>query len=140
MYLKAGKKAWLVLFTGAVYRCIHLDFVMSLSTEAFLDILERFINVRGRPTVIYSDNGTNFVGLVNLFKELDWKRIEEVATVKQIKWILNPPSAAWWGGWWERLIRTVKDMLKRMLGRLECHVLSGARIYLLNIITIVEYG
>ncbi|GFW30301.1 integrase catalytic domain-containing protein [Trichonephila clavipes] len=24
---------------------------------------------------------------------------------------------AWWGGWWERLVRTVKELLKRTLGR-----------------------
>lgn len=31
-------------------------------------------------------------------------------------WKFNPPSALWWGGWWERLIGMVKDLLKRMLG------------------------
>ena len=116
LLLKNGKKAWLVLFTCAVYRCIHLDFVMSLSTGAFLNALERFINVRGPPSVIYSDNGTNFVGTDNLFKKLNWNTIEVSANIKRIKWIFNPPTAAWWGGWWERLVRTVKDLLKRMLG------------------------
>ena len=115
LYLKNGGKAWLVLFTCAVYRCVHLDFVTSLSTETFLNALERFIHIRGRPTTIYSDNGTNFVGLVNLFNKVNWKTVEEAASVKQIKWIFNPPSAAWWGGWWERLIGTVKSLLKRML-------------------------
>ena len=116
LYLKTGEKAWLVLFTCAVFRCVHLDFVISLNTEAFLNALDRFINLRGRPVTIYSDNGSNFVGLVNLFNKLDWSEIELTANVKQIKWIFNPPTAAWWGGWWERLIRTVKDLLKRMLG------------------------
>ena len=116
LYMKSGEKAWLVLFTCAVFRCIHLDFVMSLSTEAFINALERFISVRGRPSVIYSDNGSNFIGVANLFQKLNWSKIEESANTKRIKWIFNPPSAAWWGGWWERLIRTVKDLLKRMLG------------------------
>lgn len=116
LVLKGGEKAWIVLFTCAVYRCIHLDFVTSLSTDAFLNAFERFINIRGRPSVMYSDNGTNFVGAVNLFDKLNWKTIEQSANVKRIKWVFNPPSAAWWGGWWERLIRTVKDLLKRMLG------------------------
>jgi len=116
LYLKNGEKAWLVLFTCAVYRCVHLDFVTSLSTETFLNALERFISSRGRPTTVYSDNGTNFVGLVNLFNKVNWRIVEETACVRRIKWIFNPPSAAWWGGWWERLIRIVKDLLKRMLG------------------------
>ncbi|GBM23821.1 Protein Gawky [Araneus ventricosus] len=35
-------------------------------------------------------------------------------TVNAIHWKFNPPTAAWWGGWWERLIRIMKD-LKRVL-------------------------
>ena len=65
---------------------------------------------------MYSDNGTNFVGLVNLFSNVNWKTVEDSASIKVIKWIFNPPSAAWWGRWWERLIQTVKSLLKRMFG------------------------
>jgi len=75
-----------------------------LSTETFLNALERFINIRGQPSTMYSDNRTNFVGLVNLFCKVNWKTVEDLASVKVIKWIFNPPSAAWWGRWWERLI------------------------------------
>jgi len=64
-----------------------------------------------------SDNGTNFVGTNNLFGSLDWEKIESYSSTRRIQWRFNPPSAAWWGGWWERLIRTVKDLLKRMLGK-----------------------
>jgi hypothetical protein len=96
---------------------VHLDFVTSSSTVAFINALERFINLRGRPSTIYSDNGTNFVGAVNVFDRLDWKKIEETALVKRKKLIFNPPTTSWWGGWWERLIRMLKDLLKRMLGR-----------------------
>ncbi|XP_021959868.1 uncharacterized protein LOC110855787 [Folsomia candida] len=116
-YLKDGSKVWIVLFTCAVFRGIHVDLITSLSTEAFLESLERFIYQCGRPNTIYSDNGTNFVGAVNLFKSLDWTKIEKESQVKRIQWILNPPTGAWWGGWWERLIRSIKDLLKRMLGR-----------------------
>src|SRR5207237_8151902 len=69
-----------------------------------------------RQSIVYSDNGTNFDGAENLFSKINWTQVEETAKVKQIKWIFNPPTAAWWGGFWERLIRSVKDLLKRMLG------------------------
>jgi len=117
LLLRDGSKAWIVLYTCAVYRAVYLDVVTSLSTEAFLGSLERFVNLHGRPNTIYSDNGTNFVGAVNIFKRLDWKQIERECDIKQIQWIFNPPTAAWWGGWWERLVRSLKDILKRMLGK-----------------------
>ncbi|GFV60053.1 transposon Ty3-G Gag-Pol polyprotein [Trichonephila clavipes] len=37
--------------------------------------------------------------------------------IKPIKWKFNPPTAAWWGGWWERLVRVIKELLKRTLGK-----------------------
>ncbi|XP_021947712.1 uncharacterized protein LOC110845573 [Folsomia candida] len=116
LFLKDGSKVWFVIFTCAVYRAIHLELVSTISTDAFLLALFRFISRRGRPSTIYSDNGTNFVGADNLFKKMDWKRIESATRIAKITWKFNPPAAAWWGGFWERLIRSVKDLLKRMLG------------------------
>jgi len=116
LYLKNGSKVWIVLFTCAVYRAIHLELANSLNTDTFIMALSRFIGRRGRPSTIYSDNGTNFRGSDNLFKLMDWKKIEKDTRVHRIQWIFNPPSASWWGGFWERLIGTVKGLLRRMLG------------------------
>ncbi|GFU39507.1 integrase catalytic domain-containing protein [Trichonephila clavipes] len=41
---------------------------------------------------------------------------ERQLKIQRIKWKFNPPTAAWWGGLWERLIRVLKDLLKRTLG------------------------
>lgn len=117
LYLNNGEKAWFVVFTCAVYRAIHLELITSLSTPAFIQALRRFIARRGRPMVIYSDNGTNFVGTVNLMNELDWKEIEVHTEARNIRWIFNPPSAPWWGGWWERIVGLVKLLLRKRLGR-----------------------
>ncbi|XP_021959017.1 uncharacterized protein LOC110854896 [Folsomia candida] len=116
LVMKGGKKLWIVLYTCAVYRGIYLDIVDSLSSEDFLDSLEKFCCLIGRPSNIFSDNGTDFVGAVNLMKKLNWIKLEELLQVKKINWTLNPPSSPWWGGWWERLVRSVKELLRRMLG------------------------
>ncbi|GBM43389.1 hypothetical protein AVEN_264608-1 [Araneus ventricosus] len=42
IYLKGGEKAWIVIFTCAVYLAIHLELVASLSTEAFMEDMQRF--------------------------------------------------------------------------------------------------
>ncbi|XP_018403170.1 PREDICTED: uncharacterized protein LOC108780080 [Cyphomyrmex costatus] len=117
LFLSDGHKAYICLFTCAVYRAIHIELVTTLSMEGFFEALRRFIARRGRPSIIYSDNGRNFVGASNLLKRINWKKIARHGAINEIEWYFNPPSAAWWGGWWERLIRILKDLLKRTLGR-----------------------
>lgn len=89
--IKGGQKAWIVLFTCGMYRGIRLDVVNSLRT--------------------------NLVGAKNLLDELDWNVVLEKSEVKRIRWILNCASAPWQGGWFERLIRTTKDLLRKMIGK-----------------------
>ncbi|XP_072401723.1 uncharacterized protein [Diabrotica undecimpunctata] len=57
LYLKSGEKAWICLFTCGVYRAVYLELVTSLSTNAFIQSFRRFVARRGRPRIVYSDNG-----------------------------------------------------------------------------------
>ena len=36
---------------------------------------------------------------------------------KRIQWKLIVEGAPWWGGWWERMVGLVKNLLKRGIGR-----------------------
>ncbi|XP_035213005.1 uncharacterized protein LOC118186937 [Stegodyphus dumicola] len=117
LILKNKNKTWVVLFTCAVYRCVHLELVTSVSTECFIQAFRRFIARRGRPSTVYSDNGTNFVGTSALLKKVDWVKVIAQETLHPITWKFIPPTAAWWGGWWERLIRTAKNLIVRVLGQ-----------------------
>jgi len=99
-----------------VYRAVHLEIVTSCSTDYFLLAFHHFICRRGRPSTVSTDNGTNFEGANNFFKSIDWKKVMLTFETVPIHWKFNPPSAPWWGGFWERLIREVKKLLKRTLG------------------------
>ncbi|GFT16452.1 integrase catalytic domain-containing protein [Trichonephila clavipes] len=77
----------------------------------------RFIARRGRPRIIYCDNGTNFRGAFNDLAKLDWHKISRETSTQKIVWKFIPPTAAWWGGWWERLVRIIKELLRRSLGK-----------------------
>lgn len=85
LYLKAEKKAWVCIFTCAVYRAVHLELVSSLSVEKFMEAFRRFVSRRGRPNVVYSDNGTNFKGFNNLLKQVDQAKIEEFCLEQKIE-------------------------------------------------------
>ncbi|GFY23015.1 integrase catalytic domain-containing protein [Trichonephila clavipes] len=121
LFLKDGRKVWIkkTLFTCAVYRAVHLELVNSLTSDAFLLALKCFIARRNWPPTIYCDNGTNFRGAFNHLSKLNRSKIAEESRTPKILWKFIPPTAAWWGGWWERLVRTIKELffLKRTLGR-----------------------
>ncbi|UYV74040.1 hypothetical protein LAZ67_11001925 [Cordylochernes scorpioides] len=55
-------KRWGAIFTCLVTRGIHLEVTHGLSTDEALKAFSRFIDIRGLPFAIYSDNETNFVG------------------------------------------------------------------------------
>ncbi|UYV69246.1 hypothetical protein LAZ67_6002970 [Cordylochernes scorpioides] len=116
LYIKDGGKVWVAAFTCAVYRAIHLELVKNLEAGTFMMALHRFICRRGRPEKIFSDNGTNFSKLNRVFKNLNWSKIGKESSNKRIHWVFIPPAAPWWGGFWERMVRTIKQMMIKMLG------------------------
>lgn len=75
-HLRKQEKRYGCLFTCLVTRAVHLEVAFSLSTDSFIMCLRRFIARRGKTTVIYSDNATNFVGANHELRECidDWNQ------------------------------------------------------------------
>ncbi|GBM60180.1 hypothetical protein AVEN_273496-1 [Araneus ventricosus] len=96
---------------------IHLELVTSLTTDKFLFSLRRFIARRGRPSIIYTDNDSNFKRSNQAFNKVDWNKIKDDTSVSRIQWKFIPPSSPWWGGFWERLIGLLKTILRKFLGK-----------------------
>lgn len=63
-------KAWIAIFVCLAIKAIHIELVTDLSAEGFLNALKRFIGRQGKPSNIFSDNGTNFVGANRELEEL----------------------------------------------------------------------
>jgi len=64
-------KGYFAIIVCFATKAIHIEIVTSLTTEAFLAALRRFIARRGKPWTIHSDNGTNFHGAGNEFHAID---------------------------------------------------------------------
>ncbi|GBP82294.1 hypothetical protein EVAR_86648_1 [Eumeta japonica] len=111
------EKRYGALFTCLTTRAVHIELAESLSSDSMILALRRFIARRGTPRVMYSDNGTNFVGankeLMNI-QEVHEKMKKE-ADVRTITWKFIPPGAPNMGGAWERLVRSVKTALAATL-------------------------
>ncbi|XP_043195478.1 uncharacterized protein LOC122366890 [Amphibalanus amphitrite] len=109
LFCPSRQKVYICLFTCGVTRAIHLELVDSMSLSDFLLAFRRFCARRGMPSFIYSDNACTF-------KSAAASLLSEFGPASP-EWKFIAPRAAWWGGWWERLVRTVKSALKKTLGR-----------------------
>ncbi|XP_073811826.1 uncharacterized protein [Musca autumnalis] len=105
-------------------RACHLELVQDLSTPSFLAALKRFICIRGKPRIIWSDNATNFVGAKNELielKELFFSQSSVEAVLKQclddgIEWKFIPPRSPHFGGLWEAAVKAAKYHFYRVAG------------------------
>ena len=124
-HIKEGRrelKRYGVLFTCISSRAVHLETVISLETDSFINSLRRFLCRRGPVRQIRCDRGTNFVGakceLDNALSTIDQSRVRQFLLERNCDWVefqFNVPSASHMGGIWERQIRTVRNVLAVLL-------------------------
>ena len=113
-----SQKVYVCLFTCASTRAVHLELTRALSVQSFLLAFRRFTSRRGLPATITSDNAKTFRSSSQDIRKIT--RAEEVwryLANKQITWHFIVEKAPWWGGFWERLVRSIKKPLKKILGR-----------------------
>lgn len=122
MTVKVGRvhsKRYGCLFTCLTSRAVHIEIAHSLSTDSFLSAFQRFTSRRGTPQKVFSDNGTNLVGgereLKRSIQEWNQSKLNRYMTQKEIDWHFNPPYSSHMGGAWERLIRSIRTILKALV-------------------------
>ena len=99
-----NSKAWICLYTCCVTHAIHLELVPDLSTDTFIQSMKRFTSRRGVPSRFVSDNGKTFKGAAKIITH---PNVRTHTSSLGIKWDFNLPKAPWWGGLFERLIKSV---------------------------------
>ena len=114
----SSPKVWMALFTCYVTRAIHLEVVPDQSTPAFIRCLKRFVARRGLPRRFISDNGKTFKAAAK-YLDLVFKDglVQEHLTGFGITWQFNVERAPWWGGAFERMIKSTKRCLRKLIGR-----------------------
>ena len=131
LYIQAGsskKKVWVCLFTCVTVRAIHLELVKDMTAEQFLLALRRFIARRGNPAQLILDNAPQFK-LAKTTIDKAWKEtvsnheLQSYTANQGIEWNFIVELAPWMGGFYmggfyERLVGTVKGALKKSIGKL----------------------
>ena len=113
-----SNKVYVCLFTCASTRAVHLELTRGLNVQDFLLAFRRFASRRGLPATIQSDNAKTFQSSSKEIRKI--ARSPEVwryLTNNRITWNFIVEKAPWWGGYWERLVRSIKSPIKKVIGR-----------------------
>ena len=92
-------KVNILLFTCSSSRAIHLELVQELSSaSSFINAFRRFGARRGDPRIVVHDNAKTFTAVgTKLFFATNAIKSKPIL-----------PLSPWWGGFYERLVRSVK--------------------------------
>ena len=111
-------KAYICIFTCASTRAVHLEVTEGMSARIFLLAFRRFCGRRGIPSIILSDNAKTFKHCAKeITKIVRSEEVHQYLSNKQILWTFIAEKAPWWGGFWERLVQSVKRCLRKVVGR-----------------------
>ena len=105
-------------------KAVHLELVSDLTTASFMATLRRFIARRGKPSTIWSDHGTNFVGAARELKELEaflrqqgkQRELSDFCAASNIRWTFTPEHAPHFGGLWEAAVKSFKKHMRVVVG------------------------
>ena len=117
---RARKKVYILVLTCMQIRAVHLEVTDSQDMTAVMNAMTRFVDIRGMPTDILSDNFSTFI---SEDKELqDWVRhLDSDLLIKSeganVKWHLTPPHAPHHGGIYETMVKATKRALKSINDR-----------------------
>lgn len=118
-------KAHVSVFVCLATKAMHLELVTDLTSNAFICALKCFVARRGKPTLMYSDNGSNFLGAHREIKEF-YEFLNDKQTQNNINqflrdqitmWKFIPPNAPHFGGLWEAAVKSMKFHLYKIIDR-----------------------
>ena len=130
LFIKEGKKShkgYVVIFTCANSCMVNFELTMSIETEEFISALKCMMNRRGVCQTIRSDNQSTFKKAAKIIQTLDMTnniipsfdgiKLENFCSGRGIKWLFIAEHSPFRGGYWERLNRSLKEPLQKVLAR-----------------------
>ena len=113
---RVSKKVWGVIFNCASTRAMYLDLTEDYSTDAILVTLRRFVSIRGCPTEMISDQGSQLISaakdIAELVEDWNWQPIATWAATNRMKWTVVPAEGQHQNGLSESLIKSVKRTIE----------------------------
>lgn len=109
-------KAYGVVFTDLTSRAVHIEVCFGYDTSSFLLALKRFTSLRGWPSTIFSDPGSQLTAaekeLKAIWSTIEKERLYKSSTDKGLQWRFGPADSPWNQGAVEALVKSIKRCLK----------------------------
>ena len=100
-------KVYVSIFVCATTRNVHLELVPNLGASACIRALTRFTSRKLTPRLYISDN----------FETFKSNELKNYLARNNIHWKFILEASPWWGGFYERTVRIVKDCLRKTIGK-----------------------
>jgi hypothetical protein len=114
---KTRQKRYLLIFTCAVTRAVHIEVMFGLHTDDFLLALSRLCNERSKPKLIVCDNAGQFTKGAKVLATLKDDGLDEVVQAEHpdIRFQFIPARTPHVNGVTERMVQSMKVALKHVL-------------------------
>jgi len=117
---KTITKGYIAIFVCFMTKAVHIEVARSLTTEAFLAALRRFIARQGKPRTIYSDYVSNFQDAANELHEIckmlqstsQMIRVQDFLDTEGCNWKFIAPHGPHFRGLWEAAVKSMTYHLR----------------------------
>ena len=126
---RAKIKVWPLVIVCQSTGAMHIAVMHNYGTKAFLTQWEQFVALRGKPSGVTSDKGSQLTSKENYVAWTDqedpsrwgWEEIKAGDARKGIVWKFVPAGCQWRNGLAERRVAVTKRTLKMMMGSTLIH-------------------
>ena len=111
-------KVYVIIFTCAVIRGVHLEVKKLQTAEEVQWKLNAFITKKTRLEMKVSDNASVFKTKAKWIKLIHKsEKLQDYLASEGTTWRFNLSKSPWWGGVYEQLIKDIKKRLYKTLGK-----------------------
>ncbi|KAH0998870.1 hypothetical protein HUJ04_005985, partial [Dendroctonus ponderosae] len=110
-------KCFVSIFGSFSTKALHFETASSLTSEAFVTDFLRFVGHRGKPSHVYSDNGSTFIGARRELHEFGQfllennEQLSDLFSQDHVEWHFIPVQAPHIGGLWKAGVKSSDTML-----------------------------
>ena len=117
---RSQAKRWLCIFVCMTFKAVHLEPLFSLEADSFVQAFNRFVQRKGCPRQVRSDNGTNLVAGAKFLRQ-NWRCLTEALKREfpEIGFTYAAPGAPWSNGIAERSVGLAKEALLKLADTME---------------------